>query len=202
MKESKITKSKLFLELAGGVDEHGFSRKVSVDEFIGKYQPLAFGNGADWARSDGSLGKRYNIRRYKEGKGNKITHVELHGLNKTPKHRGISSKVRKYIKGKRCVVLGVSEVQPDHKDGRYDDSNVANINTQKTTDFQPLSPTVNMAKRQHCKKCKQTNKRFDAKQLGYPVSQIKGDGDYTGTCVGCYWHDPIAFNSAFELKRK
>ena len=38
-------------------------------------------------------------------------------------------------------------------------------------------------------------KRFDAKRLGYQVSQVRGNGLYNGTCVGCYWHDPLFFNS-------
>ena len=61
-------------------------------------------------------------------------------------------------------------------------------------DFQPLSKAANNAKRQHCKRCRETGRRFDAKRLGYRVSQFKGNGVYNGMCVGCYWHDPKRFN--------
>ena len=55
-----ISKNKLFLDLAKP-DEKGFSRWVDVSEFIGEYSRLVFGNGADWARSDGTLAKAYII---------------------------------------------------------------------------------------------------------------------------------------------
>ena len=61
-------------------------------------------------------------------------------------------------------------------------------------DFQPLSKAANDAKRQHCVECRETGFRFDAKRLGYQVSQVRGNGFYNGTCVGCYWHNPIFFN--------
>lgn len=70
-----------------------------------------------------------------------------------------------------------------------DDSTLVTID-----DFQPLSKAANNAKRQHCKNCRDTNLRFDAKKLGYRVSQVKGNGKYRGSCVGCYWHDPKFFN--------
>lgn len=193
------TKAELFLELAPP-DKQGFSREVPVKEFKGKYIGLRFGNGGDWARDAGSLGKKYNVVRHKKGKGNRITHVELQGYNKNPKHKSISQSVRKALKGQKCRVLGITDVEIDHKDGRYDDSKVSNTGNQKAEDFQPLSKAVNYAKRQHCKRCAETGLRFDAKTLGYKVSQVKGNGKYRGTCVGCYWYDPHAFNQSLHLK--
>ena len=192
---TKKTKADLFLKLAQP-DEDGFSRKVSISEFKGKYIDLRFGNGADWARSDGVLGKKYNVVRHKEGRGNKITSIALHGFNKTPKKRLISGKVRAALKDGRCAVLAVSNVQIDHKDGRYDDESVSDTETQKVENFQPLSDCVNYAKRQHCRRCKETGKRFDATQLGYKKAQVKGNGKYRGSCVGCYWYDPYQFNQS------
>ena len=61
------SKNALFLELAKP-DESGFSRVVSVEEFVGKYQRLIFGNGADWARKDGTLAKYYNVYLHKKRK--------------------------------------------------------------------------------------------------------------------------------------
>ena len=57
-----------------------------------------------------------------------------------------------------------------------------------------LSKAANNAKRQHCKECRATDKRFDAKLLGYSVGQVKGNGVYEGSCAGCYWYDPFVFN--------
>ena len=64
----------------------------------------------------------------------------------------------------------------------------------KPDDFQPLSKTANNAKRQHCKICRETGKRFDATRLGYSVKQYKGNQKYEGSCIGCYWYDPLMFN--------
>ena len=199
-KESmRRTKADLFVELASGIDEDGFTRKVGVDEFSGKYSSLVFGNGADWARSDGSLGKQYNIARFKEGKGNRITHVQLQGFNKNPKQRSVAASVRNYYLGQKCVVLGTSkDVEIDHKDGRYDDPTVGYVQSQDPKDFQPLSKAANYAKRQHCKRCAETNIRFDATTLGYPVPHVKGNSQYRGTCVGCFWYDPVAFRMSLR----
>ena len=66
-------------------------------------------------------------------------------------------------------------------------------NNQQIDDFQPLCKTANDSKRQHCKKCIETGKRYDAKRLGYKESYIYGS-ENSKTCVGCYWNDPRKFN--------
>ena len=48
------SKNALFIELARPDDESGRSRMVPVEEFVGKYQGLQFGNGASWARKGGT----------------------------------------------------------------------------------------------------------------------------------------------------
>jgi hypothetical protein len=99
-----------------------------------------------------------------------------------------------FYKDKRCVVLDVSNVEVDHKDGRRDDPRLSNMSTQKMQDFQALSKCVNNAKRQHCKTCRDTNIRYDARKLGYKMPQYKGGMEYKGSCIGCYWYDPFEFN--------
>lgn len=192
------TKSKieLFFELAGEIDKDGFSRKVYVAEFVGKYQSLVFGNGGDWCRSDGHLGKIYNIVRHKE-KG-RIVYVELHGFNKNPVNKSIPAWISKHIKKERCRVLHTGNPECDHKDGRYDDPKLDDPSLDM---FQPLSKGANDAKRQHCKVCEETGQRFDASLLGYPVGQVKGNGTYRGTCVGCYWYDPFEFNKSMFFNK-
>lgn len=189
----KDSKNALFIELAKP-NESGVSREVSVDEFVGKYQRLQFGNGADWARKDGTLASHYKIYLHKKGKGNKITHVQLLGRADDSKEKPIPIKIRKAITANRCVVLGTSNPECDHKDGRADDPRLRIVSLLRMDDFQPLSKAANDAKRQHCKNCRNTGKRFDAKRLGYQVSQVIGGEDYIDTCEGCYWHDPFFFN--------
>ena len=186
------SKSALFLELAQP-DTDGFADPVSVADFKGKYRSLQFGNGGDWCRESSSLAKYYNVERRKE-KG-RITHVVLWGLKKQPSSQPIPDKIRKSICAGECSVLAIgTDIQADHRDGRRDDPRLSDPALVTEEDFQPLSQSANSAKRQHCKKCRETNNRFDAKRLGYSVSQTKGNGKYRGTCVGCYWHDPIRFN--------
>ena len=183
----------LFLELAQP-DELGFSRRVGIEEFVGRYERLRLGNGGSWCRDDGPLAKKYNIRRHK-ARG-RITAVELQGFKKVPIEKPIPAWIRQKLQNERCAVLDVSNVEIDHKDGRRDDPRLADPERVTLDDFQPLSKAANNAKRQHCKVCRETNQRYDAKRLGFPVSQSRGNGVYNGTCVGCYWHDPKAFVKA------
>lgn len=193
------SKASLFLELATP-DSEGFSRKVKVRRFVGKYETLKMGNGGSWCRDDGSLAKHYNVVRHKEG--GKITAVELHGYKKAPIEKPIPAEIRQELKDKPCAVLAISKVEIDHRDGRRDDPRLGDPKRLKLSDFQPLSKAVNLAKRQHCKRCRQTNKRFDARLLGYSAAQWKGNGIYRGSCIGCYWHDPQRFNREVSASYK
>lgn len=95
------------------------------------------------------------------------------------------------------MVLGTSNPEVDHKNGWKNNMDVMkNLSTQRYEDFQPLSKAANDAKRQFCKECRKCGKRYDAKQLGYPISFYKGgiNHDKTATgCEGCFWYDPIEF---------
>ncbi|MGN1326482.1 MAG: restriction endonuclease, partial [Clostridia bacterium] len=79
------------------------------------------------------------------------------------------------------------------------------LSIQKIEDFQPLSKAANDAKRQFCKECRKTKKRYDAKQLGYPMSFYKGNENHTGEangCEGCFWYDPIEFRRHLSINKK
>ena len=193
IKKIKIKKSKgdLFLELAKP-DKEGFSPPVGIERFIGHYEGLRLGNGGSWCRETSALGKEFNIRRIKEG--NKIVAVELHGYKKLPIEKPIPNDIKRTIGKKRCVVLATSRVEVDHKDGHRDDPRLSDIKLVREDDFQPLSKAANNAKRQHCKECRKSDKRFDARRLGYSRGYVRGDKVYEGTCVGCYWYDPYFFN--------
>ena len=200
MSEKQQSKWKLFLELAKPDDE-GFSEPIEITEFVGEYERLKMGNGGDWCRANGTLGQKYNVvRNKKKGQGNKIVSVELVGFNKNPTLRPIKASISKEIKRQRCVILHTSNPEVDHKDGRLDDPSVSDRNKQTLKDFQPLSKAANVAKRQHCKECKASGIRFDATNIGYPVSHYQGNPEYQGTCVGCYWYSPSDFRAKLKLK--
>lgn len=206
-----MTKHELFLELAKP-DAQGFSRWVDNSEFKGKYDELGLLNGLSWGRKSSTLAKKYNIETDKTiSPGVKIDRIRLNGFNKS-KSSALTQSIRQDIKtaiGKqRCAILGTRrscdhKVEVDHKDGRKVDTRIMNTATQIVDDFQPLSKPANDAKRQFCKECATTGKRYDAKLLGYTISFIIGNINYDTNigCKGCYWFDPKAFNQALDLKK-
>lgn len=191
-----MTKNELFLKLAQP-DENGFSRWVSISEFVGEYESLQFGNGASWARKESTLAKQFYIDFDKSlSSGNRIDRIRLQGFKNDDYSQHIRAEIREAIKARRCVVLGTSKPECDHKNGRKNEDRVMKNEDQCIDDFQPLSKAANDAKRQFCKECKRTGKRFDAKQLGYPMSYYQGGAIHSGKedgCVGCFWYDPIEF---------
>lgn len=191
-----MTKTELFLELAKP-DNDGHTRWVLTSEFVGKYSCLAFGNGASWARKESTLAKNYVIEFDKrQTPGNSIDAVRLVGKNKSDFSQHINAEIKRAIKAQNCVVLGTSNPEVDHKNGMKNEARVMRNENQKLSDFQPLSKAANDAKRQFCKDCKRTGVRYDAKQLGYPMSYYKGTSRHHNeedACVGCFWYDPIEF---------
>lgn len=187
----------LYADVSYDIDDPttGFSREISIDELKNIHPGFESTNGCQWARSDSSyLGKKYIIKRPK--KGGRVSAIQLDGLNinSVSKYRGIRSDIIDKITQQNCRVLDThSQIECDHKDGRYSTLSNINLENQKINDFQPLSKAANDAKRQHCKGCIQTGKRYDAKKLGYKEGFIVGD-ENTPVCAGCYWHDPRRFN--------
>ncbi len=172
-----------------------FSREVPIDELKNIHPAFESTNGCQWARTDGSyLGKKYKIKRPK--KGGKIIAVQLDGSNRNSikQYRNIRKDIRERLLADSCAILDVqSNTEIDHKNGRYDDLSNLNLSVQNPEDFQVLSKAANNAKRQHCKECIRTGKRYDAKRLGYKESFVVGD-ENTSVCIGCYWYDPKRFN--------
>lgn len=176
------------------IQDMGFSPSITMDELQKYHHSFYTTNGGDWCRSNqGYLGTKYNIER--ERRNNRIFAIKADGFNKNTKiNQSIRSDIYKEIKSKRCAILDIStNTEVDHKDGMKDDWRLNDKSLQKLEDFQPLSKTANDAKRQHCKKCLETGKRYNAKKLGYSEAYTFGN-ENSKTCVGCYWYDPIAFN--------
>ena len=198
-----MTKTELFLKLAKP-DAKGVSRWVSVSEFVGEYADLAFGNGMSWARKESTLAKQYIIEKDDtQTPGNRTDAIRLNGFNNGDFSQHISPEIKRVIKAQRCVVLGTSNPEVDHKNGMKNEARVMRNEEQRLSDFQPLSKAANDAKRQFCKECMKTRIRYDAKQLGYPMSYYKGGAHHNfeeDACVGCYWYDPKEFKK--HLKRK
>ena len=191
-----MTKTELFIKLANP-DKNGISRWVSVAEFVEEYACLTFGNGASWARKESTLAKRYIIEFDKSvTPGNSIDRIRLNGFNDGNFSQHIRADIKRIIKTRRCVVLGTSNPEVDHKNGMKNEDRVMQNEDQRLEDFQPLSKAANDAKRQFCKECMRTKRRFDAKRLGYPMSYYQGGENHNfekDACIGCYWYDPLEF---------
>lgn len=191
-----MTKTELFIKLANP-DKNGISRWVSVAEFVEEYARLTFGNGASWARKESTLAKRYIIEFDKSvTPGNSIDRIRLNGFNDGNFSQHIRADIKRIIKTRRCVVLGTSNPEVDHKNGMKNEDRVMRNEDQRLEDFQPLSKAANDAKRQFCKECMRTKRRFDAKRLGYPMSYYQGGENHNfekDACIGCYWYDPLEF---------
>lgn len=204
----------LFLELAQP-DQDGKSRWVFSAEFVGKYKPLELGNGWSWGRKSSPLQKKYKVEVDRtQTPGNRIDAIRLIGINE---ELHFSQTIRKdiadAIRKRKCVMLGVNgtsentKIEVDHKDGRKNDMRVSEQATQLLEDFQPLCKAANDIKRQICKICKATDKRWDARNLeGNPYSFYEGDENYTEAqgCVGCYQYDPVEYRirSAQRLSKE
>lgn len=188
-----MTKKDLFLKLSEP-NEDGFSRWVKKTEFVGEFQNLNFNNGCPWIRNFGFL--------YETKTEDKVWMVRLTGQKKLSE-RPIHKKVRDFICSQNSSHSGLpgtsnDYIIPDHKNGRYDEESVLNLETQELEDFQPLTLRENLFKRQICKVCKQTNKRFNAKILGYKIPYLEGDETYEQSvgCYGCYWFDCKKFKQS------
>lgn len=198
-----MTKTELFIQLAQPND-NGVSRWVRVSEFEGRYSSLKLGNGGSWCRASSPLAKKYLVE-FDKGisPGNSIDAIRLNGFNLTRSfNQSIRKDIKDFYKNQKCVMLGVAgfsentKIEIDHKDGRKEDWRVSDPKMQKLEDFQPLCKAANDVKRQICKRCKELNERWDAKNIkGNPYSFYKGDIHYSEKigCVGCYQYDPVEY---------
>lgn len=196
-----MNRTKLALKLFNP-DENGVSRWVYKDECVDEYANLRPGNGNPWYRNPGLS----HLILVKETlKKEKTIRWKFDGLKDKTPTRPISNLVRKELVDNPCAHTGFkgttnNAMVIDHKNGRYDDERVLNAKTQETEDFQRLCNQANLQKRSDCLDCLKTGNRFDAKTLGYNVSQIEGTEKYEGTCNGCYWADCIKFKKEISNK--
>jgi hypothetical protein len=238
-KKSKTeTSLSLFIKLSKCDKTTYISRFVAIEEFIEEFSDLTLGNGGGWCRFD-VLGKKYKIvtrnasgefrhswddvsdvektdienefpKNYKSGKkGNKITHIKLHGKKEEGNSRYIRPDIRKHFEGNKCVVCGNSEVEIDHKNGLYNDPRVLDSKTQTIDDFQVLCRHCNLQKRQSIVETKESGKRYPATRIPqlsvFGIDFIQGSEEYDkndkDTMKGTYWYDPVEFmKKMIELK--
>lgn len=182
-----------YINVIGWEDEDAkISPTIQLEDLYAINSSFKTPNGCTWSRDGTWLHNTYAFEKTR-------TTIKLIGESTSLKNsRGIRPDIDKQIKSQRCVVLDVhSQIETDHKNGRYDDPRVMNKETQQLDDFQPLHKNVNDAKRRHCNRCIQDKKRYDATRLGYKEGWVEGDADDT-VCKGCYWYDPREFNQTIS----
>lgn len=193
-----------FLEIAQP-NEDGYSREVTIEELVNIDPSFRTRNGCQWARQDTGPSAEYKLlKKYGDDgtkKGGPVYSIQLNGFNRDYLDKHIRFDIKEEITNQRCSILdtggGRKRVECDHKDGKHSDKRLTDLKSQKIDDFQPLSKAANVAKREHCKKCIDTGKRYDAKRLGYKESFLYGNED-SPNCEGCYWHDPKKFNATIS----
>jgi hypothetical protein len=179
-------------------DKDGYSRWVGKDECVGEYESLYPKNGNHWYRNVRL--KKFIFEKKEE---NKKIFWRFNGLKNESGSRNIRPDIWNNIREQPCVITGLRlrnghKIEVDHKDGRYPEDTL-NLHTQKIIDFQPLLESLNKQKRSDCRKCKETNIRYDATEKGFKFPVIEGTLNYEGTCKGCYWFDVLEFISNLGL---
>lgn len=198
-----MTKTELFLQLANP-GKNWISRWVSINEFIWKYKDLQLWNWWSWCRKSSTLAKKYIVEFDKSKTSwNSIDAIRLNWFNiETTFNHNIRQDIKDFYKRENCVMLGINgksentKIEIDHKDGRKNDKRISDLETQRIEDFQPLCKAANDIKRQICKKCRETNKRWNAKNIKWnPYEFYEWDDDYTEElgCKGCYQYDPVEY---------
>lgn len=205
-----MSKTDLFIELAHP-DANGKSRWVNTNEFVGKYADLRLGNGFSWGRKSSPLCKRYLVEVCRNlTNGNAIDAIRLNRYNSEASfNQFIRADIRQTILQRRCVMLGIrgtsenTTIEVDHKDGRKNNPRVANPDTQTLDDFQPLCKAANDINRQICRHCRESDIRWDARNIeGNPYPFYQGDEHYTEPlgCIGCYQYDPVEYRIQCSIR--
>lgn len=189
--EKRRGKPKVFLNflLDEEIDEYIHIPREDLPDALG-----VFGNGGDWCRDD--AWKRYGIKIHRHKYNGAIVELSYEFISVESFTQQIRPDISSVISKDKCVSCGTtSDIEVDHKNGRKNGPEM-DINLQVLNHFQPLCGHCNKVKRERCKKCEESDKRFDARDnLYYTTGWIEGEEDYQENigCVGCYWYDPKKF---------
>ena len=197
----KITKLNLAKELSNYNYTTNLSRIFNIDEFIGEYECLKFGNGGSWCRRSNlknhkvatmknngkilflwnnvtdiekqEISNEFHTKCKIEDYGNYIRYIKFCGLTNFYINRPIRQDIKNYYKKLPCCACGrKTNLVCDHKNDLYNDLRVLDTKTQIISDFQSLCNQCNLQKRQVNKKTKETGKRYGATNI--PMLKIFG----------------------------
>lgn len=182
-------------DLLTDLQNKGCTRWVAIEEFEDRYAVLKTNNGVGWIRDDTAYFRHFEVE--KEREGVQVVSVRLSGFREEDLDRSIRPDLKRQILAHPCVMTGThSSIEADHKHGRRDSSPESySFASQDISMFQPLNRNINLIKRTHCVRCKNTGKRFDARNIGSSKGWLEGNEDFTVPlgCRGCFWQDPQSF---------
>lgn len=153
-------------------------------------------NGVPYLRQGSLLAQKYNVQKYYNKKNGSLIRFRLIGFNASNTirvSRSIPVAVRHDVLVKyrnKCVWCGSTDkLEVDHKDGRY------TCTGSTMDDFQLLCKSCNDKKRERCKKCVTTGKRYNVQESVsstlYNIPFTKGTCSFNKKlgCQGCFLYD-------------
>jgi hypothetical protein len=197
------------LESIMNIDQNGISEWFEIEYLEKTLKFQIRGNGTPLLNKNRGLGTKYKIEKkyickdgikISEQAAGKIIAVRTIGFADIKGYGTPSAETLKIIKKQKCSFCGTGgPVEIDHKDTYLD-----YIGELPLEEFQPLCRRCNDLKRERCKKCKNTGKRFNALTLGYTVPFTSGNENFNEEtrCKGCYFNDPREFRSKLFLTLK
>ena len=211
-KKSKILR---VLERVVKISKKGTSELIDIDKKALKLRgckPLEIGyfqsnNGVPYLRRESPICRKYQVQRVYDKLSGSLIGFKLIGFNKSIQYsRSIPQEVRKATLERyncKCVLCGATErLEVDHKNGRY------NAVTNKVDDFQILCKNCNDKKREKCKKCTASGRRYNVQEeispTLYKVPFTHGDSKYTAKlgCKGCFMYDIEDFYETHDNGKK
>jgi adenine-specific DNA-methyltransferase len=211
---------------------------VESSQFVGNYSRLHLGNGGSWCRFDSVFGRMYKVCTvsysgifryswdvsYKEKEDLKLLELKLEkskikgptlrlikicGLLEKINPKRIRKDIRDLVIKNSCVSCGSNHnIEPDHKNGLYNNPRVSNLKTQTVDDFQALCKHCNCQKRYTYTWQTTNSKRYPARlipaigvfETDFVCGGEKFDPDSVDAMVGTYWYDPIQFMKEIRIK--
>jgi len=205
-----------------------FKKILSTNEIKDKYSDLYWGGngvGDRWAKKKFNYSVIYSNKQltlYSENDDDKIPDdvynqflqtnsvgiigiigIFVHSRRTNIQQRPISKNIHDKITSLSCVVCGRKNTICDHKNDLYNDIRVLSLETQLISDFQPLCNHCNLQKREKCKKEKQDEKLYSAKDMQkykevylfeFPWEKKAFDKNDINCKNSTYWFDPIEFD--------
>jgi len=177
-KNTKVTKTSLFLELAKINPKTGKSKWISTEKFIGKYSPLQTTNGGDWCRFDTFKPANDYILVTVKKNGT----MRISGELNEKKTKQLKNSLKKYTKknkitldkGTKIILMRFFGINPKKQINRTINSKIKQDVIKNSCVHCSSSSTI---------ECDHKNGRYNDPRVNNPKLQKKSD--FQATCKHC-----------------